>query len=86
MVKIEGSLDEIHALLGAGGSRSTKKARSASTKAAAPSKKKAKRKPSAYNLHMKKELPKLRKKHPRSTQAALMKKAAASWRKKRGKK
>jgi len=41
--------------------------------------KKAKRAPSAYNQFMKKELARLRKKHPRTKQTELMKKAARSW-------
>ena len=42
--------------------------------------KKAKRAPSAYNTFMKKELARLRKKHPRTKQTELMKKAARAWR------
>jgi hypothetical protein len=42
--------------------------------------KKAKRVPSAYNQFMKKELARLRKKHPRTKQTELMKKAARAWR------
>lgn len=42
--------------------------------------KKAKRTPSAYNQFMKKELARLRKKHPRTKQTELMKKAARAWR------
>ena len=42
--------------------------------------KKAKRAPSAYNQFMKKELARLRKKHPRTKQTELMKKAARAWR------
>ena len=38
--------------------------------------KKVKRAPSAYNQFMKKELARLRKKHPRTKQTELMKKAA----------
>lgn len=41
--------------------------------------KKAKRAPSAYNQFMKKELAKLRNKHPRTKQTELMKKAARAW-------
>lgn len=82
MVKIEGSLEEIHALLGAGGKTRAKSASKRSTTATAPSKPK-KKKLSAYNQFMKKELPKLRKKHPRMKQGQLMKKAAAMWRKKK---
>jgi tRNA U34 5-carboxymethylaminomethyl modifying enzyme MnmG/GidA len=41
--------------------------------------KKVKRAPSAYNKYMKKELARLKKKHPRTAHAQLFKKAAASW-------
>lgn len=41
--------------------------------------KKVKRAPSAYNKYMKKELAKLKKKHPRSSHQVLFKKAAKSW-------
>ena len=44
---------------------------------------KKKRSPSAYNRFIGKELKRLRKKHPRTKQAQLMKKAAAAWRKKK---
>lgn len=40
---------------------------------------KKKRKPSAYNVYMKKELARLKKKHPRSSHTVLFKKAAKSW-------
>lgn len=40
---------------------------------------KKKRKPSAYNVYMKKELAKLKKKHPRSSHSVLFKRAAKSW-------
>ena len=40
---------------------------------------KKKRKPSAYNVYMKKELSRLKKKHPRSSHSVLFKKAAKSW-------
>jgi hypothetical protein len=48
--------------------------------------KKAKRAPSAYNQFMKKELARLRKKHPRTKQTELMKKAAQAWRSSKRKK
>lgn len=41
--------------------------------------KKVKRAPSAYNKYMKKELAKLKKKHPRSSHQVLFKRAAKSW-------
>jgi hypothetical protein len=53
---------------------------------AKPVAKRIKRAPSAYNNFMKRELKRLKKKHPRTSQPQLMKKAARSWRaKKRGK-
>lgn len=54
---------------------------------AKPVAKRAKRGMSAYNRFMKTELRRLKKKHPRTSQPQLMKKAARSWRaKKRGRK
>ena len=41
------------------------------------------RKPSKYNLFMKKELKRLRKKHPRTAQTVLFKRAAKAWRRHR---
>ena len=41
--------------------------------------KKAKRAPSAYNQYMKKELARLRKKHPKTDHKVLFKRAAKSW-------
>ena len=51
-------------------------------------KKAAKRAPSAYNKHMKKELARLKKKHPKTAHTVLFKRAAKSWKakKKGGKK
>ena len=46
----------------------------------APKKKKITRKPSKYNRFMAKELKRLRKKHPRTKQQVLFKRAARSWR------
>jgi hypothetical protein len=48
-------------------------------------KSKKSRKPSAYNRFMSSELKKLRKKHPRTAQATLFKRAAKSWKRKKGK-
>ncbi len=48
-----------------------------------PTKAKRSRKPSKYNLFMKKELKRLRKKHPRTRQTVLFKRAAKSWRRHR---
>ena len=58
-----------------GGARQVK---SGATKAA-KSAKKVKRAPSAYNQYMKKELAKLRKKHPKTDHKVLFKRAAKSW-------
>lgn len=49
--------------------------------AAEQKKKRAPRKPSAYNVYMKKELKRLRKQHPRMKQPAIFKKAAKGWKK-----
>jgi len=51
----------------------------ASVKPKAKSTPKKKRKPSAYNVYMKKELARLKKKHPRSSHTVLFKRAAKSW-------
>jgi hypothetical protein len=62
-----------------GGARQVK---AGATKAATSSKKiakKVKRAPSAYNQYMKKELAKLRKKHPKTEHKTLFKRAAKSW-------
>lgn len=40
---------------------------------------KKKRKPTAYQAHMKKELARLKKKHPRTAHSVLFKRAAKSW-------
>ena len=66
MVKIEGTLEEIRALLEQG-------------KVAKREVKKAKRAPSAYNKYMKKKLAALKKKHPKTPHATLFKRAAKSW-------
>ena len=54
-------------------------------RAATPRKAKRTRKPSAYNRYMSKELKKLRRKHPRTAQATLFKRAAKGWKRKKGK-
>jgi len=81
LVKVEGTIEEIARLFAdapapkkASGKRSTKPDDTNKPK-------KATRKPSKYNLHMKKELKRLKKLHPRTKQSQLMKKAAKSWRK-----
>ena len=48
-------------------------------KKAATSSKKVKRAPSAYNQYMKKQLAKLKKKHPKTSHTVLFKRAAKSW-------
>lgn len=79
MVKVEGTLEELKALFveaaKKGDKVTAKKARSAAKKA----KPAVKRAPSAYNKHMKKELARLKKKHPKSKHSVLFKRAAKSW-------
>ena len=90
LVKVEGTLDELKAIFGegakkAGGTVKSSKRRSPSPKTA----KKTTRAPSAYNKHMKKELARLKKKHPKTPHSTLFKRAAKSWKgskKKGGKK
>ena len=91
MVKVEGTLEELKALFLEGAKEEAKKtAKSAGRKTVKKAVAKAKRAPSAYNRYMKKELARLKKKHPRMTHQARFKKAAKSWksskRKKGGKK
>lgn len=86
LVKVEGTLDELKALFVEAAkqeARSTaKRAGKATVKKAV---KTAKRAPSAYNKHMKKELARLKKKHPKTAHSALFKRAAKSWKgKKKG--
>ena len=90
MVKVEGTLDELKALFVDAAKKEarsqTRKAGKAVVKKAA---KVAKRAPSAYNKHMKKELARLKKKHPKTPHNTLFKRAAKSWKgskKKGGKK
>ena len=81
LVKVEGTIEEI-ARLFADAPAPKKAPGKGRTKAATPGKpKKATRKPSKYNLFMKKELKRLKKLHPRTKQSQLMKKAARAWRK-----
>lgn len=58
-----------------------KTVRARTKKVASSAKKVAKsvRKPSAYNLYMKKKLKQLKKKHPKTAHKVLFKRAAASW-------
>lgn len=48
-------------------------------KSSPKAKPKKKRAPTAYQKHMKKELARLKKKHPRTPHSTLFKKAAKSW-------
>jgi hypothetical protein len=90
LVKVEGTLDELKALFIESAKQearvTAKKAGKATVKKAV---KTVKRAPSAYNKHMKKELARLKKKHPKSKHSVLFKRAAKSWKgskKKGGKK
>jgi len=89
LVKVEGTLDELKALFIESAKQearvTAKKAGKATVKKAI---KTVKRAPSAYNKHMKKELARLKKKHPKTPHATLFKRAAKSWKgsKKGGKK
>jgi len=89
LVKIEGTLDELKALFIESAKQearvTAKKAGKATVKKVV---KTVKRAPSAYNKHMKKELARLKKKHPKTPHATLFKRAAKSWKgsKKGGKK
>jgi len=89
LVKVEGTLDELKALFIESAKQearvTAKKAGKATVKKAV---KTVKRAPSAYNKHMKKELARLKKKHPKTSHATLFKRAAKSWKgsKKGGKK
>ncbi|MCP4122108.1 MAG: hypothetical protein GY751_10170 [Bacteroidetes bacterium] len=83
MVKVEGTIEEIARLFSdASPSSQTRRKKSTTAKPQTPQKKtKRTRKPSKYNLFMKKELKRLKKAHPRTKQSQLMKKAARAWRK-----
>ena len=89
MVKVEGTLQELKALFIESAKQearvTAKKAGKATVKKAV---KTVKRAPSAYNKHMKRELARLKKKHPKTPHATLFKRAAKSWKgsKKGGKK
>ena len=80
LVKVEGTLDELRALfVEAAKQEARATAKRAGKKAVKKAVKTAKRAPSAYNKYMKKELARLKKKHPRMTHQARFKKAAKSW-------
>ena len=90
LVKVEGTLDELKALFVEAAVEEAKvTAKRAGKKAVKKAVKTAKRAPSAYNMYMKKELARLKKKHPKTAHTVLFKKAAKSWKgskKKGGKK
>ena len=89
LVKVEGTLEELRALFVESAKQEARvQARKAGKKAVQAGVKKAvktaKRAPSAYNKYMKKELARLKKAHPRMTHQARFKKAAKSWKNKKG--
>ena len=79
MVKVEGTLEELKALLGTASLVDAKKRTAKKTPPTPRKKTSVKRAPSAYNKYMKKELARLKKAHPRMTHQARFKKAAKSW-------
>ena len=79
MVKVEGTLEELKALLGSVSQASAKKRTAKKTPPTTRKKTSVKRAPSAYNKYMKKELARLKKAHPRMDHQARFKKAAKSW-------
>ncbi len=89
MVKVEGTIEEIARLfstqdhLPESGKKPGAKSPKSNLRKSGNRKKimTSKRKPSKYNLFMKKELKRLKKAHPRTKQSQLMKKAARAWRK-----
>lgn len=81
LVKVEGTIEEIARLFADAPAPKKASGKRVTKASALGTSKKATRKPSKYNLHMKKELKRLKKLHPRTKQSQLMKKAAKSWRK-----
>ena len=80
MVKIEGTLEEIRAIFVEEAKKEAKATAKRAGKAVVKKAvKKAKRAPSAYNKYMKKELARLKKKHPKTSHQVLFKRAAKSW-------
>jgi len=72
--------DELGRIIRAALSQGASSPKASTTKPKAKSTPKKKpRKPSAYNVYMKKELARLKKKHPRSSHTVLFKRAAKSW-------
>jgi hypothetical protein len=78
-VKVEGTLEELKALLGTVPQAPAEKRTAKKTPPTPQKKTSVKRAPSAYNKYMKKELAKLKKAHPRMNHQARFKKAAKSW-------
>lgn len=79
-MKVEGTIEELKQLFLEGAKTEAKKqAKAAGKKAVKATVKKAKRAPSAYNKYMKKELARLKKKHPKTPHSTLFKRAAKSW-------
>lgn len=80
LVKVEGTLDELREIFKEAAVKeakvTAKRAGKATVKKAV---KTAKRAPSAYNKYMKKELARLKKKHPKTPHQTLFKRAAKSW-------
>lgn len=86
LVKIEGTLEEIREMFAQGAKEQAKvEAKKAGKAVVKKAVKVAKRAPSEYNKHMKRELAKLKKKHPRMTHQARFKKAAKSFKSKKKK-
>ena len=80
MVKVEGTLEELKALFIESAKQEARTTAKRAGKATVKKTVKAvKRVPSAYNKHMKKELARLKKKHPKTPHATLFKRAAKSW-------
>ncbi len=81
LVKVEGTIEEIARLFSEAPSPKKASGKKVTKAVSSVKPKKANRKPSKYNLFMKKELKRLKKLHPRTKQSQLMKKAARAWRK-----
>jgi hypothetical protein len=80
LVKVEGTLDELRALFVQGAKTQARK-QSSRTSGSNVVKKtvKQKRAPTAYQKHMKREIARLKKAHPRMKHQAIFKKASKSW-------
>jgi len=85
LVKVEGTLEELRSLFVEAAKQEARvQTKKAGKKVVQKAVKKAKRAPSAYNKYMKKELARLKKAHPRMAHQARFKKAAKSWKRKKG--